>query len=452
MTLPEHPTIEQLLQIIVELQQRVVTLEAENAALREQVRKLGPGQGPKPPALSDLPHFVKPNKPKKEPKEKRGRRQRDQGYARPLSAPTRIQDHALDECPDCGHALSEGWVHAEREVIDIPPVSVEVVRHRFWRRHCGVCQKNHAPRASDVLAGLVVGRQRIGIRLMSLVAHLVNVCRTPLSTVRQLLASLYGVRLSHGEIVYLLQAVAERGRRDYEALQQSLREQPFVHADETGWREDGVNGYLWSFSTPGLRFFVREQSRGHQVPERVLGPGWPGILVSDFYSGYHYHLGLHQRCWAHLLRDVRSLEEAFGSEASVKRWCQQVHLLYEEATSVCWIDKQARIRAREHLQRRLVRLARPFAGTEAVHSTLAARLLRFEPELFTFVEHPHVPPDNNAAERAIRPAVITRKVCGGTRSRRGSDVRAILMSLFGTWMARGVDPLDACAQMLRNTA
>jgi hypothetical protein len=262
MTLPEHPPVEQLLQIIVELQERVVTLEAENCALREQLRK----QGPRPASLSDLPHFVKPNKPKQEPKEKRGRRQRDQGYARPLSAPTRIEDHSLDECPGCGHALSEGWVHAEREVIDIRPVTVEVVHHRFWRRHCGVCQKNHAPRAtaapraSDVPAGVVVGRQRVGIRLMSLTAHLVNFCRTPLSTVR---------------------------------------------------------------------------------------------------------------------------------------------------------------------------------------------LLRFEPELFTFVEHPHVPPVNNAAERAIRPAVITRKVCGGTRSKRGSDVRAILMSLFGTWMARGADPLDACAQMLR---
>ena len=184
----------------------------------------------------------------------------------------------------------------------------------------------------------------------------------------------------------------------------------------------------------------------------MLGPGWSGILASDFYAGYNYHLGLHQRCWAHLLRDVKTLQEAFSADISVTVWCQRLRTLYEEATSCCWIHKKARIRAREQLQRRLVDLARPYANTEAPQSILAARLLRFEPELFTFVEHPHVPPDNNAAERAIRPAVITRKVCGGTRSKRGSEVRSILMSLFGTWLARGVDPLDTCAQMLRTPA
>ena len=97
-------------------------------------------------------------------------------------------------------------------------------------------------------------------------------------------------------------------------------------------------------------------------------------------------------------------------------------------------------------------LARPFVKTNAPQAILAKRMVRFEPELFTFVEHPHVPPDNNAAERAIRPAVVIRKVSGGTRSERGSNTRAVLMSLFGTWQARNVDPLEACVNMLRTGA
>jgi hypothetical protein len=79
---------------------------------------------------------------------------------------------------------------------------------------------------------------------------------------------------------------------------------------------------------------------------------------------------------------------------------------------------------------------------------LAERLYRFASELFTFVEYPEIPPDNNAAERAIRPAVIARKISGGTRSERGSEVRTTLMTLFSTWYLRGLDPLDACRKML----
>lgn len=452
---PEHPTFEQLLAINAELRemvgallQRVTELEGEIERLRKQ--------GPKPPALSDLPHFVKPNKPKKEPKDNKGRRQRDRGYARPLSStPTRIETHAVDQCPDCGRNLQGGTVHSQREVIDIPPVVVEVVRHQFLARWCGVCKKRQLPRSSDVLSSVVLGQHRFGVRLTSLVAHLVNVCRVPVRTVKKLLASLFGVDISGGGIIALLKSIAQAGAKTYEDLRDQVRSSPFVHADETGFRQDGVNGYLWSFSTPGpsgVRYFVRDPSRGHQVPEAVLGSDYGGIIVSDFYGGYNYHLGPHQRCWVHLLRDVKKLQEAYPDDDSLKQWAQRVHGLYAEATSCCWIRNKDRLRARERFQRRMVALARPYLKTARPQAVLANRLIQFEPELFTFVEHPEVPPDNNAAERAIRPAVVARKVSGGTRSKVGSDTRAVLMSLFGTWQARNLDPLEACVRMLSSTA
>lgn len=283
---------------------------------------------------------------------------------------------------------------------------------------------------------------------MSLVSHLVNVCRTPVRTVKNLLASLFGVNISCGGIIALLKAVAQAGGTTYDNLREQVRSSPFVHADETGWREDGVNGYLWSFSTPDVRYFARDQSRGHRVPEETLGSDYRGIVVSDFYGGYNYHMGLHQRCWVHLLRDLKKLCEACPQDEPLQLWAKNVYDLYVEATSSCWIRTKDRVRARERFQRKLVALARPYAKSDAVQATLSERMLRFEPELFTFVEHPCVPPDNNAAERAIRPAVVVRKVSGGTRSKSGSDTKAVLMSLFGTWQARGVDPLNACLKLL----
>lgn len=448
MTLPEQPSLEQLLAAVAQLQERVAALEAENAELREQLNR----QGPKPPPLSDLPHFVKPNKAKKATQERKGRRQRDRGYSRPLDPqPARTKTHALEQCPDCGRSLSGGWRHGEREVIDIPAALVEVVRHRFIARRCGVCKRRWAPRASDVLSSAVVGQHRFGVRLMSLVSTLVNVCRMPVRTVKQLLASLFGLHISVGGITALLRTVARTGEKVYNNLREQLRSSPFVHADETTWREDGVNGYLWSFSTVGsspVRYFVRDPSRSHHVPQTALGSDYRGILVSDFYSGYSYHLGTHQRCWVHLLRDLKKLTDTYPEDGALKQWAGRVHRLYAEATACCWLRKSDRVRARERFQRRLVALARPYAKTKAAQALLAERMLRFEPELFTFVEHPQVPPDNNPAERAIRPAVVARKVSGGTRSNTGSNTRAVLMSLFGTWQARHQDPIVACTQML----
>lgn len=456
----EPPTIEQLIAIIERqaaairaLELRVSELEAENERLRKLLSSQGPPTLPKPPApsaLSDLPHFVKPNRPKR-PQDKKHRRQRDMGYSRPLGEPTRTEEHALEACPDCGHTLGGGWLHDEREVIDIPPVTVEVVRHRFIARWCGVCGKRHLPKRADALSGVAVGRHRFGVRLISLIAHLVNVCRMPVRTVKRLLCSLFGVEVSVGGLVALLAAVAKSGKRLYAELQEAVRGSPFVHADETGWREDGMNGYLWSFSTPNIRLFVRSPSRGHEVAEGVLGSTYRGTVVSDFYSAYSYHLGPHQRCWAHLLRDLKKVQETYPGDLPVQEWASDVHALYNEATSICYLRRKDRIRARERFQDRAVALALPYRKTDrplAPQSLLAERLYRFASELFTFVEHPEIPPDNNAAERAIRPAVIVRKVSGGTRSQHGSEVRTTLMSLFGTWELEGRDPMHACQQML----
>lgn len=96
----------------------------------------------------------------------------------------------------------------------------------------------------------------------------------------------------------------------------------------------------------------------------------------------------------------------------------------------------------------LVALAAPYIDAALPHSRLCKRLLQFESEMFTFVEHPHVPAENNAAERAIRPRVIARKISGGTRSPEGSQTMAILSSLFATWQLRGQECLSTCRQRL----
>jgi transposase len=420
------------------LQEHIALLEAEIARLSSGRPGGGTSSAPRPPS------WVKPNTPT--PPVKKARKKRDRGCSRRRQEPTEIYEHAVDVCPDCGRTLTGGWLHDVREVIEIPAMPLRVIHHHLISRHCGVCGKDHAGRPD--LSGQVVGNHRFGVRLMSLVAHLSHVGRMPLRTIQSLLKSLYGLHISVGAISDMLHAVAGRAAPTYAKLRDAIRGSPYVHADETSWRENGVNGYVWSFSTPSIRLFALDRSRGHQVPEGVLGPDYAGILCSDFYSGYSYHLGEHQYCWVHLQRDLKALVEAHPEDGSLQTWVKQVRLVHKRAKKFGHASPKVRRRARTTFQRQAEELGQRYAQTETPQHTLANRLLRFSSGLFTFVEFPEVPSHNNPAERSIRPIVIKRKISGGTRSAAGSTTSAILMSMFGTWKAQNHDPLDACRQML----
>ena len=268
-----------------------------------------------------------------------------------------------------------------------------------------------------------------------------------MTTLASLLSCLLHLSISCGQIVSLLHTVARQGEQTYCALKESLRASDFVHADETGWREGGKNGYVWSFSTPLLRYFVYDKSRAHTVPKSVLGETFEGIIVSDFYGGYNYHFGLHQRCWVHLLRDIHALTSGHPSEG-VRIWAAKLRSVYEEGKRFGARMRKARARERVRLQGETTALASPYVNACLPQSVLCKRLLQFESEMYTFVEFPQVPSENNAAERSVRPTVIMRKISGGTRSAAGSKTMTVLASLFGTWQARGEDALAACRQML----
>ncbi len=402
-------------QLNQQLSERAALLEAEIERLRKD-----PPSG----VARAVPSYVKPNRP---PKEKTERKKRSRSFVRHREEATRVVKHAVENCPDCGRKLSGGWVHRVRQVIEIPFIPYSVTEHQMKGRYCGVCNKRYV--ASPDLSGVVLGRHRVGVRLMSLIGYLGEVCRVPKRTMQAMLQSIYGLHLSVGEIAELLHALARKGRAFYEGLLEAVRAGPYVSADETGWREDGMNGYVWSFSNRDTRLYLRNQSRGHQVSEAALGEGYKGILVSDFYGGYNYHLGEHQRCWAHFIRDLKDLADKHPGDAKVSAWVKTLGEKY------LGVD--------------------PY-GQAVPQRVLAQRCVRYANELFTFVEHPQVPSENNAAERAIRPLVTARKCqgyphemgSGGTRSAKGSDTKMVLASIYGTWHIRNLDPIHECNQML----
>ena len=189
-----------------------------------------------------------------------------------------------------------------------------------------------------------------------------------------------------------------------------------------------------------------------------IGENYGGVLGSDFYAGYNIHQGLHQRCWVHFLRDVHDLKEQHAHDEQLVSWAKSVKAIYEEA--VAWVEhgpdpttsprqqSRARVAYQHAFEQHLWQLCAPYVNSSAPMQTLCKRVEKFLPELFVFVAVPGVPSHNNLAERSVRPLVVARKISGGTRSPQGSQSRMGLASLFGTWMAQGLNPFHQCLAAL----
>lgn len=293
-------TREELISIILGLRERVSALERENAELRA---RLGMGGGPK----ADGPEWAKPNRAQRRASERSERKKRKQSFVRKRDVATREVVHSIERCPDCGRKLSGGWIAGKRQTIEIPQTPVEITDHVLIARRCGVCGKVHIPKLTT--ADGVVGKSRVGPRLMSLIATLAIAKRMPQRSIQKLLEGLYEVHISLGEITEILHRVAGFAQGSVQRILRAIRGSPHVNADETGLREDGLNGYMWSLSTESLRYFHFERSRAGAVARKLLGLCFGGVLVCDFYCGYNFYDGPIQRCWVHLLRDLAKLAD-----------------------------------------------------------------------------------------------------------------------------------------------
>jgi hypothetical protein len=267
-----------------------------------------------------------------------------------------------------------------------------------------------------------------------------------------LLAQVWGLRLSVGALCGLLAEAARAARPAYEGMLAEARASPVLHLDETSWREDGHSGWVWTLTTPTVRLFRFATSRAGAVARALLGDDTEGVIVSDFYTAYDQLDGRHQRCWAHLLRDLHELKHQHPDDVGLHAWAADMHALFTEA--VAWVAAAGdtplaeRERARQRFEAAALTLCRAEPPGRP-HAVLCQRIERYHAELFTFVADPAVPPTNNAAERALRPLVVARKISGGTRSTDGTQTRMILQSVIATWDLRGLDPLSELLALLR---
>lgn len=332
-------------------------------------------------------------------------------------------------CPDCGSAL-EGKGTRARTVIDCQPVKVKKIVYHLERKRCPKCKKLISARPAGVLAKCLYSNQ-----LLAYVAVQHYIYGNTLGQIEK------QTGIGYSSLIDAMHQLAKRLKDAPEALIQAYRDSPVKHADETGWRTDGQNGYSWLFCTPDISIFRVRRTRSASVAKEVFGEKpLPGILVVDRYNGYNRMPCSIQYCYAHLLRTVKDLEKDFPENTEIKSFVEALAPQLANAISLRTLDITDRQFKRQaaKIKDAIINITNSQARHPAIQKI--QDIFREKAQrLYHWAEDRTIPADNNLAERELRPLVIARKISFGSQSDAGARTREILMTVLHTLRKRTDD-------------
>ena len=440
--------IVRLLERVAALEQEVSNLRTAHEQLREQTQRSSHNSS-QPPS-SDAPR-VPPRQPRKASGRKRGAQPGHEGHQRtlyPVEACQSVTDHRPAQCGACGSALSgDDPTPVRHQVVELPEVKPLVDEYRLHQLRC--------PECGDVTRATLpaeVSTSGYGPRLVATVGLLSGPYRQSERQTQHALTDFYQVDVALGTINKLRQEVSDAVAEPVREATVCAQAQDVAHADETGWvqgNSDGANpsrrkAWLWVLVTSWVTVFQVHLSRGQEAAKALLGE-FAGSLVTDRWSGYGwYPLARRQVCWAHLIRDFQKIAERGGASqpigegllAQARRLFQVWHGVRDGTlTRAAFAAAASELRA--HVQQWLAEgaayeAARGDKSARAQTSRTCRELLKVEPALWLFVGVVGVEPTNNAAERAVRPAVIWRRTSLGTQSVEGSQFVARMLTVVLT--------------------
>jgi transposase len=330
--------------------------------------------------------------------------------------------------------------------VELPKLSAEVLqydRHAVTCPRCGVFNLPDWP---------AEGASFVGPRMQALLALLVGRFRLSRREAEEFVWEALGekARICLGSVKNLEGRTAEALKEPYENALEGIRKEPVVHVDETGWYERTRLVWLWTLATPSVAIYRIAPGRGRQTFREFVG-SFSKVLVSDRWKAYlDWGLHRHQICWAHAKRDFRKWEDRGGRCRRIGREALQC------VTRVFELWRSRRKRELSHaafaaglqtVRRRLRRILKRGTRIKALKGVCGGFLLH-EPALWTFVRKRSVDLTNNLAERAIRPAVMWRKICFGTWSSAGGRFVERIMTVAGTLRRRGKSVLQYLSQAI----
>lgn len=363
-----------------------------------------------------------------------------EGHNRALHEnPDETVDHRPDVCPQClGHLNADlaGDVIGKYDEIEVPLVRPFVRRHR---RLC-VCCPHCSSKVKAPLPAAAHGSP-FGPRLHALALYLKTFQAISFVRLEGMLSDLFGIKISQGALANMLKRSHTPFATKKAAIIKDLHRADMVASDETGIRIEGLNGYHWVFMSSTAIVHEAQLSRAAQVVRDVMGDHRPDIWLSDGYSAQQGHGHHHQTCLAHLARDV-----AFALEASddmvpfrLKLWLDKVFALARNITSFAASTLKTKKRELENTLADIL----ASSPTCEIAETIRAKLARASPRLLTFLDYPgEVEVTNNGCERALRPAVIQRKVTNGFRSMWAAEGDCAVRTVVDTEKLSGKSPFQ----------
>jgi transposase len=391
---------------------------------------------------------------KKEEKRKRGGQIGHKGHERHLYEASKceeIHEHRPEICKVCGSALSgEDEAPYRHQTVEIPPVKMQITEHRLHELECQHCrQKTRAKLPSNVSAS------SYGERLSALVAWFSSDYRQSHGQLQQMLNRLFGIEISRASISRLRREMSEALELVVTEAHEYVQSQPQMHSDETGFVQGNCDSnnpekskaWLWVLVTKYVSVFKVFLSRAKESAQEMIGETYTGIVISDRYRGYTgLDASQRQVCWAHLKRDFTAMSERCGvSEGIGLALLARQRRLFQIAVNALRQGFKTELESAAAL---------PISYNEKSPLAKTVRtcreILKLEPSLWTFVFTNDIEPTNNAAEQALRPAVIWRRTSFGSQSASGSQFVARLMSVVASLKAQGRDIWDFLTLVFRS--
>lgn len=355
-----------------------------------------------------------------------------------VADPDRTVEHRPSECSGCGGDLAAGELLGGpvcHQVWELPEASCVVTEHQRLRVLCQGCGK---PTLADLAPGTPGGAfgPRLSATIVGLCAHMSR------EQVAVFVTDNFGCPISAASVEAICKRASTALAGTWDQLASAVREQPAVHADETGWRWPGKQRWAWLASTKEIAVYLLAETRTGAVAKQLLGENFQGVLISDRYAGYNWiDPDQRQFCWPHLLRDYQALADRGGRVATLGRALKNtsreiLHVYHQH-------ERQGRLVAWDSpellpLHDRLMDL---FEQGSRMHDQKTSRfcsgLLKLWPALWNFTEFSGVDPSNNRAERALRFAVLLRKRSGGTRNDDGDRFIERLLTVRETCRLQG---------------
>ena len=407
-----------IVQLLAVIQQQTARIAALEARLSQH------SHNSDCPPSSDPPFVTKPSSSPTQgtPGAKPGH----PGHRQVLVAPTEVIEVTPDVCVCEQQEFSATTPYHTHQVIELPEIRVAMTHVVLYATRCPECGR--------ILKAKLPAEYRYGYgpRLTALIGELPGPQRDSRSAVQEFCTSVLGVPISRGAIQRTVDRVSEAIQPHYEAIAEQARGAQVNYIDETAWYQHGMLAWLWVMINPTVALFTVDTSRSKAAFEALV-ERWAGILVSDGYGVYSHWLHGRQTCLAHLIRRARGLAERRDPELA---WFGR-RVMTELQRLVHWATAPSTSGEVQTWYARMVHLLAQHGQRRDEAGTLARTLDREMGSLWTFVVEEGVEPTNNRAERALRFAVLWRKLMQGTYNEKGDRWVERILSLRETCRLRG---------------